>query len=586
MPLSHRSIRNALLGLLLVPAGAFAQLTISSNPHYFNYNGVPTALVGVSGEYIPHISDTNPFTWKDKRCRYDDGTTAGAGEFKRCIDDFAAKGLNKIRMWVGLTFSPGFEEKGSPFTYEQPFFWNGSRWRLDRYEPNFFTRVKEVIAYAASKDPDMIVEVTLFAHSGNYANGPWSSTRNLYYDSGGVQHVGVGFTSQSYVMSFDPGYNAADAEPDANTTNEEARRLQVAYVEKTVRELNAYTNFYWEIANEPDFNTVTLPTDIQAMIDWHNYIAQKIIAAEAPLPNKHLIAGNFITQAAWEKVRGTAANPSKLDTNIKIVNGHYVDISPKTTSGGTTPTRYGAIKVVRTYNRTAAPIAGRLFGFNETQISHDPNSRMSSRAEAWEFMLNEGGLYDNLNYAWNQPVPTGGTCDAACRSTCCKYCNNSALVRTDLGSVNAFLKGLNLVNMRRQTGSTPTWVTSGVPAYGSSDISIGANTYWAAMQSTGEQYALYLHHSTLSTDAGAKWYIPKAGTYTRSLTFDLTGSAIGQNFKVEWFVPPPCTLPGTSQTVTTQPLVWNGSPVTLGSPVYNYDLAVRITKCPGSTPCA
>jgi hypothetical protein len=38
----------AILGLLLGSASAVAQLTISSNPHYFNYNGTPTKCPGTT----------------------------------------------------------------------------------------------------------------------------------------------------------------------------------------------------------------------------------------------------------------------------------------------------------------------------------------------------------------------------------------------------------------------------------------------------------------------------------------------------------------------------------------------------------
>ncbi len=566
----------ALLGILLGATSAPAQLVVPSppaNPHYFTLNGVPIALVGVSGEYIPHVSDHNA-TWVNRRCRYDNGLTGTnyrAGEYKKCIDDYHLKGLNKIRMWIGLTFSPGFDEElGQPFPNEQPFFWNGSKWRLDRADTAFYGRVREVIAYCATKG--IIVEVTLFAHSGDYNRGPYAAAKNFYFDVNGVRHDGVGFTSKSYVMSFDANYNKALPEPDADARNREMRRLQVTYVQRAVAELNSLTNFYWEIANEPDFNTVTLPTAIPAMIDWHNYIADKIVAAEGPLPNKHVIAANFITESAYQTIKGTSA---ALSPNIKVINGHYVDISPK----DGTPPRLGAIKILRTYNRGTPAIAGKLFGFGETQISHDPNSRMSSRAEAWEFMLSEGGLYDNLNYAWNMPPPTGGTCDAACRATCCKFCNDSSHVRIDLGSLNNFLKAFNLPAMRREVGARPAFVTSGVPDYGT------ANTYWGGMQWAGNQYALYLHHSTLAADPGAKWYKPVTGNYTKQLTFSLTGAPIGQHFKVEWFVPPPCTLPSQNQTVVMQALRWDGVPVTLQSPPYTYDLAVRITRCPGTTAC-
>jgi len=556
-PLRGSAARRLSIFLTLFAAtatGAMAQLVISSNPQYFNYNGTPIALVGISGEYLPHV--TRPTKQNDY---------ATWESYIPYINDITARGLNKIHIWADINHSIGFlDGLGAPYQYEQPFFWNGSRWRLDRFEPNFFTRLKAVIAYAETKG--VIVEVTLFdVWQGDYTTSPWYPVgRNIWFDSGGVQHADAGFTQRGYMASFENG------NVDVDQRNIDTRALQVKYVQRIVSELNQYRNFYWEIANEPDFNTVSGPINITAMVNWHNFMAQTIVAAEAPLPNKHKIGVNFITQAAVTQVRNGLLNPA-----IEIVSGHYVDISVK----NGTPARWGAITMNRTYNSTATPI-NKVFGFNETTISPAPSNRLSSRAEAWEFMMSEGGLYDNLGYQWNTPVETKPCTDPTIAAA------STALLRCDLGRLTGFLAPLNLANMSRQIGQKPSWITNGLVNYGAFDPIAGTNTFWGAMQWAGQQYAFYYHHSTISAAAGAKKYDPVVGNYSpaglpRSFTFSLGGAA--GFFKLEWFY----YAPGSPkiQSTLVESIFWNGTPIVKNAPNYNYDLGIRITRCPGAGAC-
>ena len=73
-----------------------APLTLDTNPQYFNYNGQTIALVGYSGEYLPHVRQP---LQNDNYCTYD--------SYQACIDDLTSRGINKIRMWLGVNHSPG-----------------------------------------------------------------------------------------------------------------------------------------------------------------------------------------------------------------------------------------------------------------------------------------------------------------------------------------------------------------------------------------------------------------------------------------------------------------------------------------------
>lgn len=545
-----RAILSIVLWIGLLPGAApaaFAQLKISSNPHYFKDGSTVIPLVGYSAEYLPHV--TRPTKKND---------LVTLESYQDFIKEIKARGLNTMQLWVDLNHSIGIAVDGrmQPYPAEQPFVWDVFQWRLDQFEPAFFTNLKNVIFYAASKG--VFVEVTLFdpwsgvsidssVPTGQAWSSPWWITNNV---------AGVHFTETRFFVSFDNG--TADIDPD----NQAARAAQLSLVQKTVTELNPYTNFYWQIANEPDFDATRTEPDlnIDAMVNWHNAIATRITTTESSLPNKHEIGVNFISKAALE-------SSVPLASSIKIVNGHYVDVTGL-------PARFGGITAARKYNSTSTAI-NKLFGFNETRATPNPTDRMSARAEAWEHMLSEGGLYDNYALQWNVPNDQ------------LKLCTDPTIgvptqVRCDLGRITSFLAPnppLTFASMVRQTGSKPSWITSGVVDYGTADPLSGSNknTYWGAMQVTGSQYLFYYHHSNTSGKGGTR-YLPVPGSYTRNFTFNLAGAATGDFYKLEWFYYSPGSP--TLQSTSIDSLFWGGTPVTKSTPVYNYDLALRMTKCP------
>ncbi|HEV7509467.1 MAG TPA: hypothetical protein VGS07_31625 [Thermoanaerobaculia bacterium] len=89
---------------------------------------------------------------------------------------------------------------------------------------------------------------------------------------------------------------------------------------------------------------------------------------------------------------------------------------------------YGAIELIRTKNVATRGITGRAFGFNEGRSTPDPTTAQSARAEAWEFALNEGGLYDNYNL---RLYSSTGTIDA-----------ETDRVFNQLGKLKNFVKNL------------------------------------------------------------------------------------------------------------------------------------------------
>src|SRR5258706_11916975 len=165
-----------------------------------------------------------------------------------------------------------------------------------------------------------------------------------------------------------------------------------------------------------------------------------------------------------------------LDSHISIIDGHYVLFH---NSGSV-----GALPLIKSnITTTPTPLA---FGFNESRSTPCPNIT-GARAEAWEFVCDQGATYDNYNLSWND--------------------TNTGTIQSWLSSLKSFLSPFTLTNFGVQTGSTPAWAP-GLPSYGSPD-GTGTNFYWSAMQWTRNQYALYMHHSTVTT-ANAARYAPPA----------------------------------------------------------------------------
>lgn len=496
------------------------------NSQYFQYNGEAIALVGASASYLCHVPVSNHV---GDYCTYEAPGTPGAVGYKDYIDDLAAKGLNTFRLWVTLNHSPGIQPGpgiGQPYADEQPFFWNEDpmsanyhKWDVGLWNEAFFDHIREVITYAQSKTPPVFVEVTLFdPWSGDWDNGPWNNN-NIYN--------GTAFAAEKGFVTLPSGGTCA-------AFGGGPRKRQIDLMKKLAAEINSLDNFYWEIANEPDINAGDGVTGLEAAA-WHNCVIQELYNYEGTLPNgRHMIGVNYHTADSLNSVSSAP--------KIKVVNGHYVDLADST--------RFSAIELIRGWHEGPNGSLGRIFGFNESKITPIQTSAEATRAEAWEFMLNEGGVYDHLGYEWSTSAVAANT-------------------RTYLGKLNTFLKGLNLRRAKRSTGNPPAWAPS-LPAYESPEAAGSATKiYWAAMQEGTYRYVLYIHHSTKQTSGGFRGYV-KPASITRLNTLTVQLGSSGDTYTVEWLDP----ATGALKSSTT--VVADGLTKTLTVPNYTYDIVLRM----------
>jgi hypothetical protein len=523
----------------------------SVNPQYFVYNGRSRVLIGASASYLCHVRQHDtfgnpPLTPAQDYCEFTNyrsymdnlkiGFVTG--------DTIPAIGLNKLRLWISLNSSPGFDRgENRPYDHESPLAndcgaWpaacSSPTWNLSAYSSIFFERLRCVLDYAWSKD--IVVEITVFdSWQGNFDKSPWRS---------GFSREEC-FASKDYVDSA--GKRCLD---DPKNVNGWAK--QRAFITKLAQELCSYPNIYYEVANEVDLTSGVSPTGQPQLtpaqvLSWHQDMTSTLAQADGACG--HYIAANFHTPDTLNTV---ATSP------FSLVNAHYTEI-------GDPPTRLGANELMRTRHNGGASELGRIFGFNETKITTDPGlfpaglpnsfQRVEpARAEAWEFLMSEGGVYDLLGERWQSST------------------SDTPTIKTDLKLAHGFLSGYNLDRLRRSLPSStgiPTWIDSGLTAYG------GGGKRWAAMGSdmtqVGDGAFLYIHHSNLEL-TGFRRYVPLIGSHGPE-TLSVKSFPVG-NYIAEWL------NPANGFIIKSQLFsVTSVAPVTLmGSPTYSYDIALRITR--------
>lgn len=432
-------------------------------PRYFSFAGRDQVLVGVSADAACHLF-------------LDDPALCSMANFTSVLADASAQQLNKLRLWVA--FIAEKDPRNFPFSHVTAGA-GAPYWRLDVKNQEYFDRLRQVVNLARQKD--LFVEVTFFApfEGGEFKSGPWAAASGKAKALKGGRLVNVGFSDEQYFVFKD-----TRAVPEA-TANEAMREYQQNVIKWTIDELWCFDNVYWEIANEPESRKV-FPVNVAA---WQKQMISKAVAEDnshAPLlQQRHLIAVQPFT------ARGTAQFTGHANTNI--INGHYTTVAGELqpTLPDNTPSRLdaGAIQMVR-----AHPDKPKIFGFNETKITPLGGSAGTrvhvdgavqegrpepARAEAWEFLFNQGGTYDHYGYLGAGPTPVPPF----------------RPIRQQLATLRALFDTLPLSQLR--TGG-PAW--SDIGAYASYEPASGSHKYWAALQpadaAASRVFLLYIHHST------------------------------------------------------------------------------------------
>lgn len=207
----------------------------------------------------------------------------------------------------------------------------------------------------------------------------------------------------------------------------------------------------------------------------------------------------------------------KPDPNVSIFNFHYA------TPPDTVEQNYALNKVL---------------GDDETGFKGSAD--VTYRTEGWDFLIAGGAVYDHLDYSFSVKHPRG---------TFSGYKSpggGSKALRQQLGTLKRFMESFDLVRMKPMNeivkgGSSKAAIVPGKPA--SSRVTV------RVLGEEGKQYAVYVR-----------------GGSACELVLVLTKG----NYKAEWL------NPASGQIDKADTIEHGGGPVTLKSPDYQDDVAVRI----------
>ncbi|MES1240365.1 MAG: PKD domain-containing protein [Acidobacteriota bacterium] len=589
------------------------------NKRYFNYGGQTVALVGISGETIPHLiltgnyppdpnaptkPSTNP---RSSYCVFNflPGSTTKR-KYQECLDKMAADGLNLLRLWVS------FNQKPTPVSgpNHHPFkYYDGTNgavcpnnpartgWNLEEKNTNFFANLRQVVSEAQNRG--VIVEVTLFVPNDDNMDamgGPWWSTNNCqrkgFHNPSTFAEDAASYFHQADNSTNNP-FTAANL--DQNPDNQYMRNTEIRVMQWLVDELFPFNNVYFELANEPDLGGTSLGS-LPPLINWHHYMARRLYdyeTAKGGGARRHLIAANVSVKNVIEAL---LTNPK-----IDIVSSHYVKLIGTRPPGITEDRRHSAIKLLNNYNGYASDGSqnsnnAAIWGFNETHITglpgdpDDPDNPFkaipdSTRAEAWQFMTDGGGQYDHLSYCWGNAASISGA-QGDCPTTGADD-PDSLAARRQLGYLSRFLGTLPLTSMHRSKSDQASfWLNTPDRDETGCDIT-GSNFCWAAME--GGVRVAYFHHSGISPNGAFRRYQPiKRSCYRENITVKNLGNfgaCTTATFKAEWFTPDG-TYKDAAGNLTPIPgatfpfnVTGSGQQVALpASPCHAYDLVLKVTQ--------
>ena len=331
-----------------------------ANPHYYLFEGRPTILITSAEHYGAVINK--------------------AFDYVPYLDALNAHGLNYTRIYPGAMFEttdkwitgnpvgPKPRDLILPWARsDQPGYINGgNKFDLDRWNPEYFARLKDFLAKAAERG--IVVEICFF-------NSQYSDTwpiSPLYYENN-VQGVGK------------CDWRDAQALGCGDLTEREAD-----YVTKITREVNSFDNVILEICDE----CASVGTGVKRAGPWVSYMMGAARDAERDLPKKHLIA---------QEVEGTFGDAMDFsaDPRDSIITGQYIWGRDPDERGG----EMGGLRGLDYKYSMNKPIE-----MNETDwypIWYQGDKIADARVEAWEFIVGGGASLNNLNGTYTPENPAG-----------------------------------------------------------------------------------------------------------------------------------------------------------------------------------
>ena len=386
--------------ILLTIAGVRAEPIRAhpDNPHYYLFHGRPTVLVTSAEHYGAVINR--------------------AFDYKAYLDGLQSYGLNYTRIYPAAfiepegtfhpenTLAPKSENLIQPWARSQKpgYSSGGNRFDLNRWDPEYFLRLKDFIAQAGARG--IVVEVCFF-NAQNKGSWPMSP---LYWKNN-IQ--GEGRTDYNGVQTL---------------KHLDVLRRQEEFVRRIVQEVNEFDNVILEICDEP----TVYGTPRALAGPWIGRLVEVVKQTESGLPKKHLLG---------QQMMGAIGGPIDFTSNadVSVIVTQYIWQTPDEQVGGMKALDY-------VYGRNK-PIDLNETGYYPLASWYDGDKAGDVRVEAWEFMVGGGSSFNNLNGMFTVRDPAG------------KAAGNTPVLRT-MQSLKQFIEGFDFLKMRPDR----SFVVSGMPA--------------------------------------------------------------------------------------------------------------------------
>jgi hypothetical protein len=456
--------------LFAVGSGSYAEPIRADpgNPHYYRFHGRPTILVTSAEHYGAVINR--------------------AFDYNAYLDALQSYGLNYTRIYPaafvepqgafygGNTLAPKSADLIQPWARSGTpgYISGGNRFDLDRWEPQYFKRLKDFLAQADRRG--IVVEICFFnaQNRGSWPHSPLYPKNNIQ---------GVGPEDYNEVQTL--------RHPDL-------LRRQEAFVRRIVHEVNSYDNIILEICDEP-FAYGSSPSLAGA---WIGHFVDVIRQTEAALPKEHLLG---------QQVEGPIGGPVDFSAHkdVSVIVTQYIWETPDQQLGGmkALDELYGRNKPIDLNETGYYPLASWYQGDKAADV----------RVEAWEFMAGGGSSFNNLNGVFTVRDPAG------------KAPANLPVLKT-MHAVKQFIESFDFMKMRPDRAFVVGAMPAGIHYRGMSEPGKQYCLYHHHSKLKSYVYealpGTYQERLTLELPAGpyrAEWVDPADGSVLAAESFTHTG---------------------------------------------------------------
>jgi hypothetical protein len=470
-----------------------------SNPHYFFYKGHPLVLITSDHHYGAVIDQDFDFA-----------------EYLKFLAD---NGMNLTRIYPGGMFEPADKYlKGNPLgprPGRQLLPWAKSeqtganpslaepgkpsyKYDLETWNAHYFIRLRAFVELA--RKYDIIVEIPFF--NGMYADC-WPLM--AMYHENNIQSIGQ--------------FEAADCGlfTTADDRNKPVMKYQKAYIQKIVKELNAYDNVIYDICDEPSLQGLPdgsiIVNQDSIIAPWILEMKDAFIQAEKSLPKKHLLG---------QTVQNLSPDFSK-ESWCEWLPCEYVKPAEK------------ALNMDYQANKPIVNVESNYFG---TSLTKDAYTADAIRIEGWWFMLGGGAGNINLNGEYYRENESGLSI-------------TKSQIAPQRKILKEFMDGLDLSGLTRFTKIS----------------GMHEDAFCNGLAEDGKQYAFYLFHGSHDSEWGAN-FVPKPGNYIDTLTLNDIPEGV---YDVQWY------NPVSGDVLNSEKQNWKGGNFTVVTPPYSLDIALKIS---------